>query len=65
MSVRASALARATRAEGIVRTLRDAGKSLREIAGKLNRAGVATARGGQRQASQVMRVLERLDAAVR
>lgn len=61
-AVRANAHARASRVEGIVRPLRDAGKTLREIAGELNRAGVATARGGKWQASQVMRVLERLDA---
>lgn len=59
-AVKANAAARAKKIEGIVTPLRDAGKTLREIADELNRAGVATARGGSWQASQVMRVLDRL-----
>lgn len=58
--MQANADARAERVAGIILPLRDAGKPLREIAEHLNRAGVPTARGGQWQASQVMRTLERL-----
>lgn len=53
---------RAVKVQGIVQPLREAGKSLREIAAELNRAGVATARGGEWQASQVKRTLERLES---
>lgn len=59
-AVKANATARAEKVEGLVVPLRDAGRSLREIAEELNRAGVETARGGRWQASQVKRVLERL-----
>ena len=59
-AVQANAKHRAERVQGIVWPLRDAGRSLREIAEELNRAGVETARGGRWQASQVKRVLERL-----
>lgn len=59
-AIKANATARAERVAGIVLPLREAGKPLREIAKHLNRAGVQTARGGQWQASQVMRVLARL-----
>ncbi|MGR3716522.1 MAG: recombinase family protein [Thermohalobaculum sp.] len=58
--VRANAVARAQKVAGIVVPLRVAGRTFREIAGELNRAGVETARGGSWQPSQVMRVLERL-----
>jgi DNA invertase Pin-like site-specific DNA recombinase len=61
-AVRANAMARAKKVEGIVVPMRTDGKTLREIAEGLNRAGVQTARGGSWQASQVMRVLERLGA---
>ena len=61
-AVRANAVARAKKVAGIVVPLRGVGKTLREIAGELNRAGVQTARGGSWQPSQVMRVLERLGA---
>lgn len=60
VAVRANAVARAKKVEGIVVPLRGAGKTFREIAEELNRAGVQTARGGSWQPSQVMRVLERL-----
>lgn len=60
--MQANAEARAERLAGIIMPLREAGKPLREIAEHLNRAGVPTARGGQWQASQVMRTLERLGA---
>lgn len=59
-AIRANAKARAERIEGLVLPLRDAGRSLREIAEELNRAGVETARGGSWQPSQVKRVIERL-----
>jgi DNA invertase Pin-like site-specific DNA recombinase len=61
--LQANATARADRVAGIILPLREAGKPLREIAEHLNRAGVPTARGGQWQASQVMRTLERLSAS--
>lgn len=51
---------RAQNIAGLIEPLRQAGKSLREIATELNRAGVQTARGGKWQASQVKRTLERL-----
>lgn len=57
------ALGRAQQVAGIVQPLRDAGKSLREIAAELNKANVQTARGGEWQASQIKRVIERLDTA--
>lgn len=58
--VQANAKARAEKIAGIVQPLRAARKPLREIAAHLNLAGVQTARGGQWQASQVKRVLDRL-----
>jgi DNA invertase Pin-like site-specific DNA recombinase len=62
-AIQANAEARAQKVAGIVMPLRDAGTPLREIAEHLNRAGVQTARGGRWQASQVKRVLDRLNAA--
>ena len=62
-AIQANATVRAEKVAGIVTPLREAGKPLREIAEHLNRAGVATARGGIWQASQVKRVLDRLHAA--
>lgn len=59
--VKENAAARARKVAGLILPLRQAGKPLREIAEHLNDAGVATARGGHWQASQVMRVLERLE----
>jgi DNA invertase Pin-like site-specific DNA recombinase len=61
-AVQANALARAERVEGIVVPLRQAGSSYRAIADQLNQAGVETARGGRWQASQVKRVVDRLEA---
>ena len=61
-AVKDNALRRAEKVGGIVVAQREAGKSLRAIADELNTAGIATARGGQWQASQVKRVLERLSA---
>lgn len=58
--VKANANARAEKIAGIVVPLREAGKTLREIAAQLDRAGVSTARGGRWNASQVQRVLHRV-----
>ena len=58
--VKANAHARALRVSGIVRPMKEAGTPLRAIAAHLNTAGVQTARGGEWQASQVKRVLDRL-----
>lgn len=59
-AVQANARRRADKVAGLILPLREAGKSLRDIADELNRAGVETARGGVWQASQVKRTLERL-----
>jgi DNA invertase Pin-like site-specific DNA recombinase len=59
-AVKANANARAEKIAGIVVPLREAGRTLREIASHLDRAGVATARGGRWNASQVQRVLRRV-----
>lgn len=59
--IKADAQKRAQKVAAMVVPMRDAGKSLREIAEALNAAGVQTARGGKWQASQVMRTLERLE----
>ncbi|QFT74016.1 recombinase family protein [Ruegeria sp. THAF33] len=60
-AVKANAAARAEKLRGLVLPLRDAGRSLREIAGELDKAGVATARGGAWSAAQVKRIIERLE----
>jgi DNA invertase Pin-like site-specific DNA recombinase len=52
---------RAGKLAGIVLPLRERGSSLREIATALNAAGLATPRGGEWQAVQVKRLLERLE----
>jgi DNA invertase Pin-like site-specific DNA recombinase len=59
--VQRKATERARSVAGLIQPLREAGKSLREIAAELNRAGVRTARGGEWQASQVKRAIERLE----
>ncbi|WP_375699791.1 recombinase family protein [Pseudophaeobacter sp. TrK17] len=59
--VQRKASERAQSVAGLIQPLREAGKSLREIAAELNRAGVRTARGGEWQASQVKRTIERLE----
>jgi DNA invertase Pin-like site-specific DNA recombinase len=59
--VQRKAIERAQSVAGLIQPLREAGKSLREIAAELNRAGVRTARGGEWQASQVKRTIERLE----
>ena len=60
-AVQANAKRRAEKVSGIVLPLRKQGVTLRGIADTLNASGVPTARGGQWQASQVQRVLERLE----
>ena len=60
--VQANAKERAEKVQGLIEPLREAGKSLREIAAELNKAGVKTARGGEWQASQVKRTIDRLAA---
>lgn len=60
VAVQREARKRANQVADIVLPLRDQGKTLREIAATLNGAGIATARGGQWQASQVQRTIERL-----
>lgn len=62
-AIQTQALVRAKRVAGTVQPLRQQGKTLREIAKALNSSGVPTARGGKWQASQVQRVLTRLDAS--
>ena len=62
-AVQANAKLRAERVSGIIKPLRDAGKSLRDIADELNKVDVQTARGGVWQASQVKRTLERLEVS--
>lgn len=57
-----NAQARAKRVSGLIQPMRDKGLTFRAIAEALNEAGTPTARGGQWQASQVMRVCRRLDA---
>lgn len=58
--VKANATRRAEKVAGLIMPMREAGKTLRDIAQHLNTAGVPTARGGQWQPSQVKRVLDRL-----
>lgn len=62
-AVKAKAADHAQRVAGLVLPLRQAGKTLREIAATLNASGVQTARGGQWSAPQVMRTLDRLEGA--
>ena len=61
-AIQSNAQARAMKVAGIVLPLRQAGKTLREIADHLNVAGVQSAREGRWQASQIKRVLDRLDS---
>lgn len=62
-AIQANAKARADKVAGVVQPLRAQGASLRTIAEALNSSGVPTARGGKWQASQVKRVLERIEGA--
>lgn len=59
-AVQANAKARADKVAGIILPLKDQGVTLRGIADALNQSGVRTARGGQWQASQVKRTIDRL-----
>jgi DNA invertase Pin-like site-specific DNA recombinase len=61
--VKANANRRAENIAGIILPLRDAGRTLREIASELDKAGVTTARGGSWSATQVQRALARLTNA--
>jgi DNA invertase Pin-like site-specific DNA recombinase len=58
--VKLDAQRRATDLQGVLLPMRQAGKSLREIATELSRLGVKTARGGEWTAAQVSRHLSRL-----
>ncbi|WP_052731161.1 hypothetical protein [Spirosoma radiotolerans] len=48
------------RASSMIAIMRQAGRNYVQIAAELNRAGFRTARGGQFQATQVMRLAGRL-----
>lgn len=61
-AVKANALARAERAGAIILPMREAGKTLAQIADALNASGVATARGGSWHPAQVKRTIDRLEA---
>ncbi len=58
--VKQDAQRRAVDLQGVLLPMRQAGKSLREIAGELSRLGIKTARGGDWTAIQVSRHLSRL-----
>ena len=62
-AIQANAKARAEKVAMTVQPLRAQGATLREIAEALNVSGVPTARGGLWQASQIKRVLERLEGS--
>ena len=62
MAVKEKAEGYAQKVAGMVQPMRQAGKTLREIADCLNASGVQTSRGGKWSAAQVMRTLERLEA---
>lgn len=57
--VKANAQKRAEKLHGLVLPMRDRGATLAEIAAELNKNGIKTARGGEWQATQVKRVIER------
>ncbi|MGN6143199.1 MAG: recombinase family protein [Mesorhizobium sp.] len=61
-ALKATADADAARVINFIRPLRDAGRPLREIAEGLQKAGLATPRGGKWTAMQVKRVLDRVEA---
>lgn len=61
-ALQADAQERASKVADLVQPLRAAGQTLRQIAEALNMGKVPTARGGVWSASQVMRVIERLEA---
>jgi DNA invertase Pin-like site-specific DNA recombinase len=59
-AVKRNAQRRATDLQGVLLPMRQAGKSLREIAAELAHLGIKTARGGDWTATQVSRHLSRL-----
>jgi len=59
-AVKAQAQERAEVWRGVVAPLHEAGKSLRDIAGALNTAGIKSGRGGKWHATSVKRLVERL-----
>lgn len=61
-AVRAGAQARALKIGPMVRSMRDKGMTLQQVADHLNAAGVRTAREGSWHPMQVKRTLARLDA---
>lgn len=63
LAVKAQAEGYAQKVAGMVQPMRQAGKTLREIADTLNASSVETSRGGRWSAAQVMRTLERLEVA--
>ena len=60
--IRAKADQDAARLADVLIPMRAAGASLRAMASRLEALGIPTARGGQWQARQVARILDRLDA---
>jgi hypothetical protein len=60
--VKQDAKRRATNLQRVLLPMRQAGKSLREIAGELSRIGVKTARGGEWTAAQVSRHVASLES---
>lgn len=60
-AIQAGADASAQKVAALLVPMKDAGKTLREIASALNASGITTSRGNQWSASQVMRTLERLE----
>lgn len=58
--VKNNAQRRAEKLRGIILPLREAGRSLREIATELDNVGISTPRNGNWTASQVKRVIDRL-----
>jgi DNA invertase Pin-like site-specific DNA recombinase len=60
IAVQKEARRRAEKVAKVIVPMREQGETLRGIAEALNKSGVPTARGGQWQASQVQRTLDRL-----
>lgn len=60
-AIQRDALSFARRVAPIVQPMRTSGATLQDIAGALDGAGISTARGGTWTATQVKRVLDRLD----
>ncbi|GAB3715817.1 hypothetical protein GCM10027592_56550 [Spirosoma flavus] len=62
---RAAANENNRRATSMIAMMRQANKNYTEIAAELNRAGFRTARGGQFQATQVMRLAQKVSNSIR